>query len=213
MSIGHPKAVGNPSVTAACYDRTSWFYDPYDLPMDTLGGVRWHRRRLLAHAYGRVLEVGVGTGRNLGLYPAGVQIVGIAIARGMLDQARRHADTLGADKVTLQLGDVQSLPFADDAFDTVAASCVFCSVDDPVAGLREIGRVVKPSGQVLLLEHVRPRTTWLARLFDLISPLSRRTLGFHVNRDTERNVRAAGLRIERTRQWGIWREIVASRPR
>jgi phosphatidylethanolamine/phosphatidyl-N-methylethanolamine N-methyltransferase len=90
---------------------------------------------------------------------------------------------------------------------------VFCSIDDPVAGLRQIGQVLKPSGQVLLLEHVRPGTTWLARLFDLNSPLTRRTLGFQVNRDTKRNLHAAGLRIEHVQRWGIWREIVASRPR
>ena len=181
--------------------------------MDTLGGARRRRRRLLARAYGRVLEVGVGTGRNLGLYPAGVQIVGIDISPGMLDQARRHAHTIGVADVVLQPGDVQRLAFADDSFDTVVATCVFCSVDDPVAGLREVGRVVTPSGQVLLLEHVRPRTRWLARLFGLISPLTRRTLGFHVNRDTERNLHAAGLRIEHVRLCGIWREIVASRRR
>ena len=108
---------------------------------------------------------------------------------------------------------MQRLAFADDSFDNVVATCVFCSIDDPVAGLRQLARVVKPSGKVLLLEHVRPRTSWLARLFDLISPLTRRTLGFQVNRDTERNLHAAGLRIEHVRRWGIWREIVASRPR
>jgi ubiquinone/menaquinone biosynthesis C-methylase UbiE len=93
--------VEDPSVTADRYDRTSLFYDLYDLPMDLLGGVRRRRQRLLARAYGRVVEVGVGTGRNLDLYPAGVQIVGIDISPGMLDQAQRHAHTIGVDEVTL----------------------------------------------------------------------------------------------------------------
>lgn len=197
------------SSTASRYDRTSAFYDLYDRPMDVLGGVQRRRRRLLSHARGRVLEVGVGTGRNLDLYPDGVEVVGIDLSTGMLDQARRRVQQLGLEHVTLQVGDVEELPFDDDSFDTAVATCVFCSVDHPVAGLRELARVTRPDGQVLLLEHVRPRTPGLGALFDLLSPLTRRALGFHINRDTDDNIRAAGLSVRRERSWGIWREISA----
>lgn len=104
---------------------------------------------------------------------------------------------------------MERLPFPDDRFDTVAAACVFCSVADALQGLREVRRVVKPTGRVLLLEHVRPRNPLFGRLFDVLSPLTRRLMGPEINRRTEETVRAAGLEIEAVRREGIWREIVA----
>ncbi len=198
-----------PSLTASRYDRTSRVYDLYDRPMDLLGGVRTRRRRLLSTARGRVLEAGVGTGRNLDLYPHGVHVVGVDLSAGMLGQARRRVENLGLGTVSLQVGDVERLPFEDDCFDTAVATCVFCSVDDPVAGLRELARVTRPGGHVLLLEHVRPRTPGLRALFDRLSPITRRLLGFYVDRDTDHNVRAASLPVQHERAWGLWREIVA----
>lgn len=193
------------------YDRVAPIYDWYDTPMDFLGG-RARRRRLLRRARGNVLEVGVGTGRNLEFYPEGVRMTAIDVSGRMLERARRRAGRLGR-RVRLQQADVEALPFPDASFDTVAASCVFCSVADPVAGLRELGRVVRPDGQVLLLEHVRPRNALLGKLFDWLSPLTRRAFGPEINRRTEENVLAAGLRIEQVRREGIWREIVARRER
>ncbi len=198
------------AATTRRYDRAARFYDLYDKPMDLLG-VRRRRKRLLARASGRTLEVGVGTGRNLDLYPPAVELVGIDVSRQMLSRARRVADGLDR-KIVLELADVQALPFEDDAFDTVTATCVFCSVADPVAGLREVGRVVRGDGRVLLLEHVRPRTAVLGWLADLLSPLVRRLLGPDINRRTELNVAAAGLDVIEVRRWGVWREMVARRP-
>jgi ubiquinone/menaquinone biosynthesis C-methylase UbiE len=106
---------------------------------------------------------------------------------------------------------VQQLPFEQASFDTVAAGCVFCSVADPVQGLRELARVVKPDGQLLLLEHVRPESRLGGLLADLASPLSRRLFGPSLNRRTEENARAAGLELVEVRREGIWREIVARR--
>jgi ubiquinone/menaquinone biosynthesis C-methylase UbiE len=195
--------------TADRYNRTAGIYDLYDRPMDLLGGVRRRRRRMLAFARGEVLEIGVGTGRNLEFYPHDVHVTGIDLSAGMLDHARTQARQATAE-VTLQVADVERLPFPDDSFDTVVATCVFCSVDDPVAGLREVVRVVKPEGQVLLLEHVRPDNRVLGPIFDVISPVTRRLLGFHVNRQTEDNIRAAGLLIDTERRGGVWREIYAA---
>lgn len=194
---------------ARVYDRVARFYDLYETPMDWLGGAR-RRRRVLAHAAGRVLEVGIGTGRNADYYPDGVQVTGIDLSEAMLVRARRRV-TWGGVLDGLVRGDVQRLPFPDAAFDTVTATCVFCSVADPVAGLREVRRVVKPTGQVLLLEHVRPRNRVLGRLFDVLSPLTRRLFGPSINRRTEENVAAAGLRAIDVRREGIWREIRARR--
>ena len=188
------------------YDRVARFYDFYEAPMDRMGGSA-RRRRVLRLARGRVLEVGIGTGRNLEYYPSGVELTGIDISPRMIERALRRANE-EKWKVRLQLADVEALPFADGVFDTVAASCVFCSVADPVVGLREVRRVVKPGGCVLLLEHVRPRNPALGLLADMLSPLTRRLFGPAINRRTEDNIQVAGLEIASIRRDGMWREIV-----
>jgi ubiquinone/menaquinone biosynthesis C-methylase UbiE len=197
---------------ARVYDRVARFYDIYDTPMDWLGGAR-RRRRVLSRATGRVLEVGIGTARNVEHYPPDVQVIGVDLSGQMLARARRRIATPGVATPGvlggLVQGDAQRLPHPDAAFDTVAATCVFCSVADPVAGLREVHRVAKPTGQVLLLEHVRPRSPVLGWLFDILSPLTRRLFGPSINRRTEDNITAAGLRIADIRRQGIWREIRA----
>lgn len=192
---------------ARTYDRVAALYDLYSKPMEWLGGAR-RRRRLLTAAQGEVLEVGVGTGVNLPHYPDDVQVTGIDVSPRMLARARSRVQATAAP-VQLQVADVQQLPFDNDRFDIVTATCVFCSVADPVRGLRELQRVVKPDGQVLLLEHVRPRNRVLGFLADLLSPLTRRLFGFEVNRRTERNIAAAGLEIVALRRDRVWREIQA----
>lgn len=189
------------------YDRLAPLYDLCNGPMELLG-LRARRRRLLARARGRVLEAGVGTGRNLGYYPAGLELTGIDVSARMLARARRRAQQLPS-QVELRQADVQTLPFAEASFDTVSAGCLFCSVADPVQGLRELARVLKPDGQLLLLEHVRPESRLGGLLADLLSPLSRRLFGPSLNRRTEENARAAGLELVEVRRDGIWREIVA----
>lgn len=202
----HEHSRDQDAVTAR-YDRMARFYDLYDKPMDLLG-VRFRRKRLLGNATGNTLEVGVGTGRNLRLYPDGVELAGIDVSAKMLARASRVAD--GLDRpIVLELADVQDLPYRDGCFDTVTATCVFCSVADPVAGLREVARVVRADGQVLLLEHVRPRNPLLGWVADRVAPAIARLLGPEINRRTEDNVTAAGLDIVEVRRWGVWREVHA----
>ena len=176
--------------------------------MELFGGVARRRRRLVARATGATLEVGVGTGRNLDLYPSEVVLTGIDASAKMLTRARRRANDLGA-VVRLETADVQQLPFADDSFDTVVATCVFCSVADPVTGLREVARVTRSDGHVLLLEHVRPHSPLLGWVFDRVNPVVRRLIGPNINRRTEDNIARAGLDVVEVRSHGIWREIVA----
>lgn len=191
----------------AVYDRVAAFYDLYTAPMDAFGGRR-ARQRLFGQARGRVLELGVGTGLNLQAYPPGITLTGIDISPQMLARGRRRARRLGMH-ADLEVADIEQLPYPDASFDTVTAACVFCSVGDPVRGLREAARVVRPEGQVLLYEHVRPSNPVLGKLTDLVSPLSRRVFGPELNRRTEHNAQAAGLRVTGVRRRGIWREIVA----
>jgi len=94
--------------------------------------------------------------------------------------------------------DVQELQFPDNSFDTVFATFVFCSVPDPVLGLRELRRVCKPGGRLLLLEHMRPESRLLGILFDALNPLIVRITGANINRRTMDNIRDAGWRIEST---------------
>jgi ubiquinone/menaquinone biosynthesis C-methylase UbiE len=195
-------------VAQKVYDRVATFYDWYTAPMEVLGSRR-ARARLFSGARGRVLELGVGTGVNLSTYPRDVELTGIDIAPRMLARACKRAQQLGRG-VDLQVADIQALPFPDASFDTVTASCVFCSVTDPVRGLREAARVVRPDGQVLLYEHVRPHGALTGALADLVSPMTRRLMGPEMNRRTEDNIAAAGLHVVEVRRRGIWREIVAT---
>lgn len=206
----HP-ARARQSATAAVarrYDRIAFLYDFYDAPMERLGGEK-RRRRLLTRARGRVLEVGIGTGINLELYPSGVRLTGLDISSRMLVRAVSRAAALG-EAPALVRGDVERLPFPDRSFDTVVATCVFCSVPDPVAGLRELTRVVRENGQILLLEHVRPTNQVLGLLTDLVSPLTRRLMGPALNRRTEENAVAAGIRLVSVCREAIWREMVGT---
>ena len=193
--------------SAAVYDRIARFYDVMNAPMEMMGGAK-RRVRLLSRARGRTLEVGIGTGRNLDLYGSDVDLTGVDLSPRMLERARERAVSLGRN-ARLEVGDVERLPFPADSFDTVTATCVFCSVENPVQGLREVRRVIRPDGRVLLLEHVRPRSAVLGCVFDRLSPLTRRLMGPEINRRTEESVLEAGLEIDEVRREGIWREIVA----
>jgi ubiquinone/menaquinone biosynthesis C-methylase UbiE len=149
----------------------------------------------------KVLEVGVGTGKNMAFYPQGLHITAIDLTPGMMEKARKHAAELHSD-VDLRLGDVQTLDFPDDSFDAAVASFVFCSVPDPVLGLREIMRVVKPGGQVLILEHVRSAKHLVGLLMDAVNPMVVRMMGANINRRTVQNVQKSGLTLEKVEELG-----------
>jgi ubiquinone/menaquinone biosynthesis C-methylase UbiE len=108
---------------ALVYDRVAGVYDSYTAPMEALGS-RTARRRLFGRSRGRVLELGIGTGLNLASYPAEVELTGIDISPRMRDRARRRAAQMGIP-ANLRVADIEALPFPDDSFDTVTASCVF----------------------------------------------------------------------------------------
>jgi len=196
--------------TAARYDRIAPIYDLMEVLMERTA--KGWRELLWAQAEGeRILEVGVGTGKNMPYYPKGPKITAIDLSTRMLQRARRRAEREGVEVELLQV-DAQALDFPDKSFDTVVATFVFCSVPDPVLGLRELGRVTKREGRILLLEHMRPENRGLGRLFDLFNPLVVRLFGFNINRRTLENVRRAGLEIETIRdlsKGGIVKLIMA----
>ena len=107
------------------------------------------KREWFSRSSGRVLLAAVGTGLDLRYFPSGVSVIGIDVSSRMLDKAREKLGESPAD-ASLVRGDLQALGFADDSFDSVVTSCTFCSVPDPVAGLKELRRVLKPGGRLLM---------------------------------------------------------------
>jgi ubiquinone/menaquinone biosynthesis C-methylase UbiE len=155
---------------------------------------RWRRELWARIEPGRILEIGVGTGKNVPFYPAGAAVTGIDISPQMLLRARRAALDLGRE-VDLRVGDAQALDFPDAAFNTAVGTFVFCSVPDAAKGLAELGRVVKPGGDIWLLEHVRVDKPVIGALMDILNPLVVPLMGANINRRTVENVRTAGLEI------------------
>ena len=154
-----------------------------------------HKRRLFSKVHGETLMVAAGTGNDFKFFPPGQHIVAIDISPKMIERAAAKA-AVYSGSIELHVMDVCDLPFADSSFDTVATVCTFCSVPKPVAGLRELRRVLRPGGQLLMFEHVRSRIGPVGIFLDLMTPLSRR-FGPDLNRDTVGNVQKAGFRLRR----------------
>ena len=190
--------------TKTRYNRIAPYYNVMEIISErTFSG--W-RRRLLARAKGKVLEVGVGTGKNFPYYPEGADVTGLDIADKMLLHARLCADKLGFP-VHLMEGDVQFLPFPENSFDTAVATFVFCSVPDPVLSLKELGRVVRSGGEILLLEHVRIDRPVIGFIMDIMNPFFLHFIGPNINRRTIENVGKAGLRIEKIEHLGFMQMV------
>lgn len=121
------------------YNRAARFYDLLEKPMEIMVLKKW-RMEVMKDLEGKVLEVGVGTGKNIEYYPEGIDITAIDFSEKMLERAKEKAKRLNKEVNLIQM-DVQDMKFPDDAFDTVFTTCVFCSVPDPIKGLKEIRRV------------------------------------------------------------------------
>lgn len=179
------------------YNRISSIYDLIEIPMELIFFSRWRRRLFsLTEPRGRLLEVGAGTGKNLPYYPAGLNSTAIDISERMLGKAIIKARRLDLD-VSLKLMDTERLEFENRRFDTVIATFVFCSVPDPVRGLKEISRVCKEKGKIILVEHMRPEKIPIGWLFDFINPFVVRMMGVNINRRTIENIKKSGLIIEK----------------
>jgi SAM-dependent methyltransferase len=175
-------------------------------------GLRHARSRVVGGARGDILEIGIGTGSNLEIYPASTAVHGIDVSGPALSLAARRAGRL-ARRVTLLEGDAAALPFPDNSFDTVVATFVLCSVANVSQSLHEARRVLRPGGTIRLLEHARARHRAVGALQERFAPAwARVSGGCRLDHDVGQAVRDAGLAVidERQRAGGLLVEIVAA---
>lgn len=162
------------------------------------------RKEIIEQAHGQVLEIGVGNGLNFQFYqPQRVERVeAVEPDATMLRYARQRSSTARVP-VELTQASAEALPFDDETFDSVVTTLVFCSVDDPLRGLQEVKRVLKPGGMLLMVEHVRAQGVIAAHIQGMLVPLTTRMAGnCHWNRDTASSVINAGFQIQQQRKAG-----------
>lgn len=169
------------------------------------------RSALFSQARGAVLELGVGTGATFRHYPETLSsLTALDVSSTMLHAAQIMSLSLPFP-VRLMQCDFQTLPFSDQSFDTVVSSLAFCGIPDPACLFAEVRRVLKPGGQLLALEHVRPPNSLLGSVSDLIDPMFDQVIGCHPNRRTPDLLQAAGfkVRLQDRRLAGIVVSLIA----
>jgi ubiquinone/menaquinone biosynthesis C-methylase UbiE len=190
---------------AGKYDREMNFFDR----LLFAGGREW----VCSQAAGDVLEIGIGTGRNLPHYRADVSLIGIELSPAMLEIARARARELGRE-VDLRVGDAQALGFPDDSFDAVVCTLSLCTIPDDRAAVAEARRVLRPGGRFLLLEHVRSPVLPVRLGQRLLDPLAVRFEADHLLREPLEHLRAERFEVERCERskLGIVERVVARKP-
>ncbi len=183
-------------------------YDPF-LAWGERAGMRDLRRSVLSGASGDVLEIGAGTGLNLAAYPPAVASLTLAEPEPSMVARLRSAAATHHHRPAVVAAGAEALPFADDSFDTVVSTLVLCTVSDVTASLREIRRVLRPGGRLLLIEHVRADGAALARWQDrLHRPWLAFGYGCNCNRDTRGALAGAGFATDAL-QSARWRRMPA----
>lgn len=175
------------------YERIAPLYDLLDLPFE-YARYRWIRPLLFRGLSGRILDAGVGTGRNMPFYPPGSEVVGVDLSSAMLKRAERRRP-LSPASVQLMEMDVTHLNFPDASFDAAVATFLFCILPEElqVPALRELGRVVKPNGTIRLLEYTRPHGRIREFITELWKPWVSWAYGASFDRRTEQHIPESGL--------------------
>jgi ubiquinone/menaquinone biosynthesis C-methylase UbiE len=190
---------------AGGYDRQMRFFDRVLFA----GGREW----ACSYARGDVLEIAVGTGRNLPHYPPGVQLTAVEFSPEMLAIAREFAERTRTE-VDLRLGDAQDLEFEDESFDTVIITLALCTIPDDRKAAAEAWRVLRPGGRLVLMEHVRSPAMPVRAIQRLLDPIAVRFEADHLVREPLDYLGDAGFEIESAERskWGIVERVVARKP-
>ncbi len=142
----------------------------------------------------KLLEAGVGSGKNIEYYLDDLEIYAIDFSPKMIKEAEKKAKKYNKEVNLLEM-DIQDLDFEDNYFDFIVTSCVFCSVPDPVKGLKELKRVLKEDGRIIMLEHMRSQNEFVGKMMDWFNWVSLYTWGANINRKTIKNIERAGLKL------------------
>ncbi len=185
------------------YDRNARFYDIMESFVEKLLYSKW-RKKYFFPLKGKILEVGIGTGNNIKYLNKETKVTGIDFSEKMLEKARQKLISSGKKNIVLSQMDVENLSFKDDLFDYVITSSVFCSVPDPVKGLKEIRRVLKPKGKLIMVEHVLSKNKFISFIENLFNPLVRSVTGVNINRDTGQNILKSGMKIIREKNLALF---------
>lgn len=181
------------------YQRIAPLYDLLDLPFE-----RWRYRSLRPMLFegmsGKLLDAGIGTGRNCAFYPPGAVVTGIDTSLAMLERARTRCPTLAASGRLLEM-DVAALKFPTGSFDAAVSSFLFCVLPEnqQAPALRELARVVRPGGLIRLLEYVRPHAGLRRAITYIWQPWIAWAYGASYDRHTEEHIPAAGLELVESR--------------
>lgn len=200
--------------TLRVYNKLAKSYDKRNKMME-----RWISkvRPILSNIKGDILEVGVGTGNNLVYYNPKANIVAFDWSTEMVSQAKLKIKRYRLNNVKdIVIGDVQKLSeyFTPNSFDYVISSCVFCSVPDPILGLREVFKVLKPSGKFIQVEHGLSQIEIINGLLFFLDPFTSKKFGFHLNRNHLKNLERTNLKTTHQRildPTGIFRLLVSEK--
>ena len=187
------------------YDRQMNFFDRVLFP----GGREW----ACSQAKGDVLEIAIGSGRNLAFYPERTSLTAIEFSPEMLELAKQRKAELGSD-VDLRLGDAQALEFEDESFDTIICTLALCTIPDPERAVAEAHRVLRPGGRFVAFEHVRSPARPVRAAQRALNLLTVRFEGDHLVREPLEHLGAVGFEVDELERskWGIVERIVARKP-
>lgn len=175
------------------YDRVAKLYDQFESPIEFFAYKKWRGilfKRMKPQKGELILEIGVGTGKNIPFYGEG-KYVSFDVSRKMILKAKERA--IGKE-VTLLLADAEFLPFKDNTSDKIFSTFVFCSVENPIDGLKEAYRVLKHGRKAFFLEHMLPKSRIIQPFFHILNPFVRIS-GPEINRKTDKNIKEAGFEI------------------